>query len=139
MFITALFVAIILLADSYFRIVVDGINIKVRTKTGKKYEFDAAKIKKVKARWIRRGINKEDGLFLEIDTEDNHFVINMEKNGAEKMLLYLIKLYKSGFLDSQVIDDDCKKILFIWKGKFKQRGKYKEEGDIGGVSNSMHD
>lgn len=103
-----LFVTSALMVSStiLFRVSVENEKFKVRTKFGKKYEFDLSEI-------FRINYTKHDNLkhgpqyVLIITTQNRELELIRQMKGFDTMVNYLLNKYNDGKIDDKVISKYC--------------------------------
>ncbi|MBQ8513954.1 MAG: hypothetical protein IJ496_00970 [Ruminococcus sp.] len=106
---TALFIVYVVITNN-FRIDVSGTNFKVRTKAGKKYEFDASEIEKVtcdKSYSSKRGYS----FYLHISAKGKKIDLSITNQGTQQMAGYLLRMYECGVLNQKAVSEHCKNEL----------------------------
>lgn len=106
-----------------FRVQVENSTIKVRTRIGKKYQFNINDIKKVVCSTKFR-IKTGPQFLLKIITQSNRELeLDLEMQGFEKMAEYLLEKYDNGELNRNVFSKHTKDELIRYKDGWYKRKK----------------
>ena len=125
---TALFIISVVITNN-FRIDVSGTNFKVRTKAGKKYEFDASEIEKVtcdKSCSSKRGYS----FYLHISAKGKKIDLSVTNQGVEQLAGYLLQMYERGVLNPKAVSEHCRNELARYSsGHYTKTDKKKDKRD----------
>ncbi len=125
---TALFVLYVI-STKNFCIRVSGTNFKMKTRAGKKYEFDASEIEKVtcdKSYSSKRGYS----FYLHISTKGKMIDLSITNQGTQQLAGYLLQMYECGVLNQKAVSEHCKNELALYSsGHYTKTDKEKDKRD----------
>lgn len=125
---TVLFIICVVVTNN-FRIDVSGTNFKVRTKAGKKYEFDASEIEKVtcdKTYSSKRGYS----FYLHMSAKGKKIDLSITNQGTQQLAGYLLQMYERGVLNQKAVSEHCKNELDRYSnGHYTKTDKMKNKRD----------
>ncbi|MGN0470852.1 MAG: hypothetical protein ACI4GV_08060 [Acutalibacteraceae bacterium] len=105
-----------ILSTCLFKVSVMDENFKVRTKFGKRYEFNILEIRKIK--YTKHNNLKHGPQYtLTIITENKELELNRQMKNFDIMVKYLLNKYDDGKLDNKVMSKYCYKLLNDYKCK----------------------
>lgn len=109
-----------------FYIKVDCSNINVRTRFGRKYEFNTSDIEKVIC--SKRSSVKYGPLFyITIIAKSEELCMECGMVGFNKMAGYILEEYENGKINKRAISENCKKELYRYKDQeYLEKIKSKE-------------
>jgi uncharacterized integral membrane protein len=102
-----------------FKMEVEKNYFKVRTKLGKKFEFNLSEIERVFC--IKRsGVKVGTNYYIKLYAREHFFEVNSSMDGFEIMAKYLLKKYKNGEMYKDAISDYNMEQLKIYSDKDKR-------------------
>ena len=109
-----------IIAIKLFYVKVNGTHIQARTRTGKKYEFEASEIKKVTC---YRTFHLKHGpqFYLDIKAKSEELHLHLNMRGIEEMAGYLIQMHESGVINKQAVSAKCKEELVLYRDRFYKK------------------
>lgn len=113
---------ILIIPSMFFKIIINGTNIKVRESISKKYEFDATEIEKItcySTSSSQRGLRNYIGIFA----KSKEIEIDMCMSGAGKLVEYLLELYETNTLNLGTINHRHKRTLTVYKDRYTKKKK----------------
>lgn len=112
-------------ATLLFYVKVKGSNIKVRTRFGRKYEFNASDIEKVIC--SKRSSVKYGPLFyITVIAKSKELCMECRMVGFNEMAGYILEKYQNGEINKQAISENCQKELYRYKNQeFLEKKKNK--------------
>lgn len=113
-----------------FYVRVNGSNITVRTRLGRKYEFNASDIEKVIC--SKRSSVKYGPLFyITIIAKSKEVCMECGMIGFNEMAGYILDRYENGKINKRAISENCKKELYRYKNKkYLENRKNKKSKNI---------
>lgn len=107
----------IIIIHALFYVKVRGTRIQLRTRKGKKYEFDASQIRKISCYTIWQ--NRGPKFFLSIKTKTEEVELYSGMQGFGEMAGYLLQMLESGVIDRKAVFAKCKaKLVQYANGRF---------------------
>lgn len=107
-------------ASLLFYVQVNGSNVKVRTRSGRKYEFNTSDIEKVSCS-IESTIDMGSFFRITIMARSKELCMECRMVGFREMAGYILEKYENGEIDKRAISEDCRKVLYQYclsKGKW---------------------
>lgn len=115
----------LIINELLFRVIVSGVHIKVRSKWGRKYEFNLSDINMVtceKTHSAKSGTS----YFILVITETEKLRIPDIVTGFDQMAGYLLDNYDTGEIKQEAISKKCREKLNMYKNN-QQRSKRKNK------------
>ena len=110
---------LIFVSTILFKLEVENNYFRIRTKFGKKFEFNLSEIERVFC--IKRsGVKVGTNYYIKIYARERFFEVNSSMDGFETMAKYLLKKYKNGEMYDDAISDYNKEQLKIYSDKKKR-------------------
>lgn len=118
-----------------FNIKVNGSNIKVRTRLGRKYEFNVSDIEKVFCSRSNSLSKYGPPFYITIITKSKEFEIGCDMSGFEKMAGYILTKFENGEINNRAISKQNQKELLRYKNgeifkKSTKKTRCKTKGHI---------
>jgi len=105
---------------------VNGENISVRTKLGRRFNFKVSEIKKVTYDTSQSGDCTQYEI-ITIQTTTEKFDVEQTMNGFQEMAIYLLENLAKGEISNEAISVSCKRKLNKYKNDKKYRHDFGED------------
>jgi len=94
-----------------FYVKVNGANIEVRTRLGRKYRFDCSDIEEV-IYFKRNSVRYGPSFYITLLTETKKVVMEGTMTDFDKMVEYILEKHNNGEINKKAVSELCKKKLF---------------------------
>lgn len=101
-------------ANLLFYVQVNESNVKVRTRSGRKYEFNTSDIEKVICT-IESTLNMGSFFYITIIAKSKELSMECRMVGFHEMVGYILEKYENGEINEQAISEDCRNELYQYK------------------------
>lgn len=98
-------------ADLLFYVQVNGSCIKVRTRSGRKYEFNTSDIEKVNCT-IQKTIDAGSFFWFIITAKSKELCMECKMVGFDEMVRYILDKYDGGEIDKHAMTEECRNELY---------------------------
>lgn len=107
---------LVFISTIVFKLEVENNNFKIRTKFGKKHEFNLSEIERVFC--IKRsGIKLNTKFYIKIYAKDHFYEVNNQMDGFETLAEYFIQMYINDELYENAIDKETIEQLKFYASK----------------------